>query len=68
MAADEAEARGVAAYEAREISGVAGLSEGNSVDLLAPLVDCVPPGLLLHCFELLSFWLLHKSTRPGNYV
>jgi hypothetical protein len=50
MAAEEAEAGEVAAYEAGEISGVTGLSERDSVDLLAPLVDCVPLGLLLHCF------------------
>jgi len=48
MAADEAEAGDVAAYEAGEISGVTGLSERNFVDLFAPLVDCVPLGLNLH--------------------
>jgi len=49
MAADEAEAGSVAAYEAGEITGVARLGEGNFVDLLAPLIDCVPFDLLLHC-------------------
>lgn len=54
MAADETETREVAAYEAGEIFGITGLSERDFVDLLAPLVDCVPFDLLLHCFRLLS--------------
>ena len=49
MAADEAEAGGVAADEAGEIAGVARLGEGNFVDLLTPLIDCVPFDVLLHC-------------------
>ncbi|MGV8027395.1 MAG: hypothetical protein AB2L18_12645 [Anaerolineaceae bacterium] len=53
MAADEAEAGGVAAYEAGEISGVAELSERDSIDLLAPLIDCVPFDVSLHCVDLL---------------
>ena len=68
MAADEAEAGEVAAYEAGEIFGITGLSERDFVDLLAPLVDCVPFDLRLHCFRLLSFWLFYRNTRPVNFL
>jgi len=49
MAADEAEARDVAADKAGKITGIALLDEGNFIDLFAPLIYCVPFGLLLHC-------------------
>lgn len=49
MAADEAETGDVAADEAGKITGIALLGEWNFVDRLAPLIDCVPFGLLLHC-------------------
>ncbi len=48
MAADEAETGDVTADEAGEINGIARLCERNFVDLLAPLIDCVPFDLTLH--------------------
>jgi hypothetical protein len=63
MAADEAEAGVVAADEAGEITGIALLDEGNFIDLFAPLIDCVPLDLLLHCCwpPLVVFWLCYKT-------